>query len=297
MMSSPPASFAPHPSDLTPTTINDWIPQGGPLGNFKNLNNSAMVFLRHERSDEAISLLGIALRASNCASAMFIQERRQQEQDSLFDIQDFGAPTGEAHHICSALPFVQTMNADDPLSESVEFENEDISALSPGNFFVFFNRVFVFGDITHRNWRNFFPHIPALLLYNTGLVWHRMALKENSTTKYGMALENYRMAHDLVVQNTRLGLCNGKVCELLLLAICNNMGHIYSHFHSLGEARECVEEMCAVFFLIEDKTFFSEEEYGTFMQMACVTAARGLVALCILVASSCLFGTLDITCL
>ena len=226
-------------------------------GDFKVLNNSAMVLLRLEKNEEAIQLLVSALGATGCAS---FPQHIQGINSFLFH----------------SRPVIHTLNADDASSESAEFgfEKEDLTAGSPSNFFSLYNRVFVFGDPTHDDWWKFFPHIPAVLLYNTGLVWHRMALKENSARKYNIALENYSMAHALVVQHARLGVYHCEICDILLLALCNNMGHIHSHFFRLEEARLCVEEMFAVFFLMEDKKVLTKDEYVFFYMGILLTVNR-----------------------
>lgn len=119
---------------------------------------------------------------------------------------------------------------------------------SPEQTFTLFNRAFVVEASDLRSLDEFEQHeILAIFLYNIALSHHSMALQAGAATSAkGADLENkyyeaahgfYEMAVNTLYQEQR----EGTVRFLLLLALFNNMGHIFSKFYNHIGTRICCE--------------------------------------------------------
>lgn len=258
MTSSTAASVLPFTAELTAEMSSIQ-----PRETFVSLNNSAIDLLRHEKNDEALELLS---RASSQTTELTVIPSETSARISCEAI----------HHET----VVRTVNVDDESNDSANCLDDTLDDEgSPSNFFILYNRVFVFEDVNFtqsNNWMRVLPHVPAVLHYNTALVWHRMALKLNSATHYSMALEKYNMAHNLIIRHAQMGIYHAHVCDVLLLALCNNMGQIHSHFFRLDNARLCCEELFAIFFLSsgENTRVLTKDEYVFFYMSILLTMNR-----------------------
>ncbi|GAX15675.1 hypothetical protein FisN_3Hh149 [Fistulifera solaris] len=231
------------------------------------LNNTALALISQGKNEEAINLLGNALSAPAAGSLL--------SSSSILD--DESMPTTmRSSAFSESDPIVFTRNADDPFSASPDLQlpDKEVEAASPSNFFTIYNRVIEIADISSLKWERYSNHIPAILLYNSGLAWHKIAFRENCDAKYERALENYSAAHSQLVYHASLGMYHPEVCDVLLLALCNNMGHIHSHFIHLKETRLCVEALFTVFFMIGNKRILSKEEYVFFYMNILLTVNR-----------------------
>ena len=233
------------------------------------LNNSALQLICQGKNEEAINILGNALSAP-VAGSLLSAGRVLHDGESSMPL-SMGSVTSVGGD-----PVVVTRNADDPFSASPDLQLPEkvIESVSPSNFFTMYNRVVEIADISSRKWEKYSFHIPAILLYNSGLAWHRLAFRENCDAKYERALENYNAAHSQLIYHASLGIYHPEVCDILLLALCNNMGHIHSHFIHLKETRLCVEALFTVFFMIGNKRILSKEEYVFFYMNILLTVNR-----------------------
>lgn len=231
------------------------------------LNNSALRLISQGKNEEAINLLGNALSAPVAGSLLSSSGVLHDESMPL----SMGSNT-----TVEGDPVVLTRNADDPFSASPDLQLPEkiVESASPSNFFTMYNRVLEIADISSRKWEKYSNHIPAILLYNSGLAWHRIAFRENCDAKYERALENYNAAHSQLIYHASLGIYHPEVCDICLLALCNNMGHIHSHFIHLKETRLCVEALFTVFFMIGNKRILSKEEYVFFYMNILLTVNR-----------------------
>jgi len=168
---------------------------------------------------------------------------------------------------------------------TVSMADESDLHTSPGNLYSVYNRPFIVNDHWRDMdvfvWAQSLPHVPAVLYYNAGLCCHRLACgsgsgasptniagnnpnaAQQSTLYYQQALEFYNTAGRLLEGNARAGVYLTEL-DILLLAVTNNVGHIYSHFSSLDEARRCLERMLAVFILSDCKALMTKDEYVFF---------------------------------
>ena len=137
----------------------------------------------------------------------------------------------------------------------------------PDNFFSLYNRPFIINDQWREMdllvWAQSLPHIPAVLYFNAGLCHHRMAVQQNSTVNYKLALQMYHTTAMLLENNAANG-CYLTELDILLLASTNNAGHIFSHFVRVDDSFGCLKRMLAVFFLSECKSLMTKDEYVFF---------------------------------
>jgi hypothetical protein len=118
------------------------------------------------------------------------------------------------------------------------FEGEEMS-VSPDNYFEVYNRAFILrdhfgcGTITAEN----DALASACMLYNMGLLHHRYAVKTGRTSKLEKALKFYEMA--LMTLNHQARISEMESIDNLVLALCNNVGHIKSLFFDRAGAQSC----------------------------------------------------------
>lgn len=82
--------------------------------------------------------------------------------------------------------------------------------------------------------------ISATVLYNMGLAHQLQGMQSLTKQKacFKKALKLYQMASDILKDCSA---DDGEVSGLLYLAVCNNMGHIYSHFCETQNAQRCLQ--------------------------------------------------------
>jgi hypothetical protein len=160
---------------------------------------------------------------------------------------------------------IKSVNADDATSDKVNMADQIDLAGSPGNFFTVYNRAFVFCKTDTDLSRLFqcFPYLSAVVLYNAGLTFHRLAVTEGSSRKYEKALEFYCQCKKMLDSNVAAGLHLMEL-DVLVMALANNMGYIYSHFFQLDESKHCLERMITCFFTFSSKVLLTRDEYVFF---------------------------------
>lgn len=118
-----------------------------------------------------------------------------------------------------------------------------------------------------------FVLINAALLYNIGLAHHRLGVTEieDSTKNLRHALRYYKLAMSAIRQNTQHKAAHQSAqLFLIVLALFNNMGHIFSHFCRQEEATSCRQHLDVllnsnsistnIFLTNEDAEFFYVEK-------------------------------------
>lgn len=153
------------------------------------------------------------------------------------------------------------------IASTVSMANERDLQTSPGNMFSVYDRPFVVNDQWRDAdllvWAQSLPHVPAVLHFNAGLCCHRRACRTALTADYRRALAFYVTAGRLLEANARAGGYLTEV-DILLLAVANNVGHIYSHLSCWDGAQSCLDRMLAVFVLSECKALMTMDEYVFF---------------------------------
>jgi hypothetical protein len=184
------------------------------------INSRAVLLLQQNRPKDAICWLRRGL--SNLASI----------EQVTYDTQHQNLHT---HH--ASLKCVDTMDveSEERTAYSVEIPEvrDTIVSVSPDNVFVVFNRAFHLSDDGVKTSADS-AKASATLFYNMGLAWQHLGTQENNTTALKKALFAYERAYSALSQQ-----CNDSFSCLVMLALCNNMAHIHSHFFSLDEAKHC----------------------------------------------------------
>jgi tetratricopeptide (TPR) repeat protein len=186
------------------------------------INSRAVLLLQQNRHKDAIYWLRRGLR--NLASL---------EQVTCDDAQQQDLRTHPASLKC-----VDSMDVEgeERPAYSVEIPEvrDTIISVSPDNVFVVFNRAFHLSDYGVLKTSPDSAKASATLLYNMGLAWQQLGAQENNTTALKKALFAYERAYSALSQQ-----CNDSFSYLVMMALCNNMAHIHSHFFNLVEAKRC----------------------------------------------------------
>lgn len=134
---------------------------------------------------------------------------------------------------------------------------------SPHNTFSVYQRSFAF-DCTCGNVQDDKVLFNSVLLYNIGLAHHRLGVTHirDSTKNMQEALRYYKCALNMVRQNT-LHTTAGDQLFLIVLALLNNMGHVFCHFFREQDAKACrthldslLESSIPVVLTDQDSDFF-----------------------------------------
>jgi hypothetical protein len=78
----------------------------------------------------------------------------------------------------------------------------------------------------------------AIILYNLALVYHNIGIHLGLSSALPRALQLYELALESIDQGTNL-----IDVQKLLMAILNNCGNIYTHFHHVEESHRCFEHL------------------------------------------------------
>lgn len=148
-------------------------------------------------------------------------------------------------------------------------DNQDLTN-SPSNYFAMFNRAFSFEDTDHPSsngtfessleWTHKMQLLPVVILFNTGLTYHRMALNTAGKDEFVKAFRFYELALKTIDEKISRALRSSDY-NLLQLALYNNMGYIHSHFFNEKETMVCAGRLLATFASIDCSTMLSKEEY------------------------------------
>lgn len=162
---------------------------------------------------------------------------------------------------------LHSVDTDDSTSSKVSMTDQMNLKTSPNNLFSVYNRAFVFNvhgrDMDLIFWLRCMPHIPAVLLYNAGLAFHRLALRDGCTATFRKALDLYEMSKIVLENNVVNGYYMTEL-DVVLLALANNMGHCHSHFNNMLEARICLERLLTIFFISDSSFLLTRDEYVFF---------------------------------
>jgi lipoprotein signal peptidase len=110
-------------------------------------------------------------------------------------------------------------------------------------------------------------------LYNTGLVFHLLALQTGSTSIFLKALELYKLSMIILEDNAKNGFYVSEL-DILILALTNNMGHCHSHFNNLDDVSMCLQRICKVFLLSVSTVLLSDDEYVFFYRVTLTSPHR-----------------------
>lgn len=148
---------------------------------------------------------------------------------------------------------------------------------SNSSVFIIYMHAFVFedhqdNDMDLLRWLRYVPHIPAVLLYNTGLVYHMLALQTGSIASLEKSLELYKSCQLLMESNATIGYYASEL-DNMILALRNNMGHCHMMLNQIDEARICLEEMSTIFLCSVSTVFLSNADFAFFYRVVALLVA------------------------
>ncbi len=188
-----------------------------------DVNSRAVLLMQQNRPKDAICWLRKGL--SNLASIEEQATCNPQRQQHL-----------HTHH--ASLKWLDAMDVEveERSAYSVEIPQvrNTIMSVSLDNVFVVFNRAFLLPDKGRLTTCADSTKVSATLLYNMGLAWQHFGTQENSTAALKKALLAYESEYSVLSRQ-----CNDSFSCLVMLALCNNMAHLHSHFFNLEQAKHC----------------------------------------------------------
>jgi hypothetical protein len=189
-----------------------------------DVNSRAILLMQHNRHMDAICWLRRGLR--NLAS----------HEHLTYDAQQQNAHSHHAYLKCVD-SMVIDVDGEDRSAYSVEIPEvrDTIMSVSPDNVFVVFHRAFHLSDYGELKTSADYTKACVILLYNMGLAWQHLGAHENNTMALKKALFAYERAYTTLSKFQQQ--CNDSFSHVVMLALCNNMAHIHSHFFDLEEAK------------------------------------------------------------
>jgi hypothetical protein len=134
-----------------------------------------------------------------------------------------------------------------------------VASASASNPFNIFNRAFVVPSSPNET-NLIFKHLPFVVIYNIGLIYHQLGCERESARDFRMAEFFYRQA--LVrIEKSILQRNYAASFNLLILALFNNLGHVHSHFYNASEASHCRQQTLMTFLITDYSKLLNSEEY------------------------------------
>lgn len=143
--------------------------------------------------------------------------------------------------------------------------NGSLQASCPCSLFTFYNAALITDEMCAPWEFAFASELSATILYNLGLVYHRIALATGSTSYFSKALRLYDVAASIVLTPSPME--QNHDLTVLKLALCVNMGHIYSNFCDQTGTRRCAVAMQEIFNSTDPNAFSGELRKIFYMNM------------------------------
>jgi hypothetical protein len=241
------------------------------------LNNNGVALLRdgdHQRAlvefSRALSCLGIDLTVAQSDAAQNHTMEEHQEWPSLNVFSAWWEKiikgSGTARHVgdVNANIVFRSVAVVDAVETEETAGSCDPSA-SCNDFFTIYDRAFsVFEDGTRDvdvlAWLVLVPCILPAIFYNVGLIYHRTAIRHAKTQGLSEALAFYTASLFLLGRSASDGLLKFE-CNVLLLAIYNNLGQIHSHFFNEAQTLFCRDQLISVFMSTDYTSCLTKEEF------------------------------------
>uniref|UniRef100_A0A7S3L496 KIF-binding protein n=1 Tax=Amphora coffeiformis TaxID=265554 RepID=A0A7S3L496_9STRA len=142
----------------------------------------------------------------------------------------------------------------------------------PCSIFSFYNSVVISDEMCAEAEPFFATELSAMILYNLGLLYHRLALLTGSTTYFSKAMKLYDIAASIVLSPGAEQENFHHDLTVLQLALYVNMGHIYSNFLEQEGTMRCAEGIQTLFSSV-DVNCLNPETRKLFYQNMFVTHA------------------------
>lgn len=241
-------------------------------------NSLAIELLRVGDCEEAMNVFEMALTGLSSADTM--------PEPPIVCACKCGVVSYDVGHSAVALDnasraVVHSVNVDERTSPRANFTIVDEHVTSPGNTFSLYNRAFVYCDhnasLDVRRWMACLSHVHAVLLYNAGLTFHRVALANGKSEHFDRALSLYNLSMSLLNENVRRGSYAPEL-DVVFLALFNNIGHIRCHYFQHEELAMCLEGLGAILYQTDSKFFLTKEEWVLFDMTLLATGRQSKVA-------------------
>jgi hypothetical protein len=230
-----------------------------------DVNSRAVLLLQQNRHMDAICWLRRGLR--NLASLEHLRTYDAQQQN--------------AHIYHASLKCVDSMDVNvegdkrPRYSVAIPEVRGTIISEAPGNVFVVFHRAFHLSDYSELKTPANSTIASATLLYNMGLTWQHLGAQEDNTTALKKALCAYKRAYSVLSRSQHQ--CNDSFSDLVMLALCNNMAHIHSHFFDLEEAKKYRDLIPQILACSSPGTAsMATDDYAFFLSEAMLLQGQGL---------------------
>jgi hypothetical protein len=231
-----------------------------------DVNSRAILLLQQNRHMDAICWLRRGLR--NLASLEHTTYDAQQQQNAH-----------ATHH--APLKFVDSMGmhiegGERPTySVNIPEVRDTIISETPDNIFVVFHRAFHLSNNGELKPSANSTIASATLLYNMGLAWQHLGTQENNAVALKKALFAYERAYSILSRSQQQ--CNDSLSYLIMLALCNNMAHIHSHFFNLEEAKTCRDLIPRILACSSPgMSSMATDDYAFFLSEAMLLQGQGL---------------------
>jgi tetratricopeptide (TPR) repeat protein len=236
------------------------------------LNNVAVSFLQSKSEDEALDMLYQAWK--DYQVAVFCQQQSLEQTlvalwnlNPALSLSILMRPSAFMMEIDNHQPTIKSVSVNEVTNSSIVSVPDDLDlTASPSNFFSVYNRAFVFREDTASTFEWLLRRqsiLPAVLLYNIALIYHRRALQQVQANEYHRALHFYKLSLNVVEDHLNAGLHSSDYC-LLKLALYNNIGYLASHFCNENETIIFGGRMLATFASVDCTRLLSKEEYVFF---------------------------------
>jgi tetratricopeptide (TPR) repeat protein len=236
-----------------------------PFSSIAEMNIAAVALMQQTNHDKAISSFETSL---SCLHSQFVGGERDMTL------------TRPQSQNCSG---AEAMGFESIISRVCINRSQDYSS-KEDNLFAFYTRAFVLSadaDIIHGTAGEVL--LAPVLLYNMGLAYHCQGIRNGTSRELKLALQLYE-ASLKVFENKRQHFSSLYNQADLLLALINNMGHIFSYFYDLKGMDRCqrhiqtlLESTPEVFELFqeeeEDYTFFASALSSSYYRLDVAAAA------------------------
>lgn len=112
----------------------------------------------------------------------------------------------------------------------------------PTSLFTFFDAAIIPEEMSPELELAFCTELSAMILYNLGLIYHRIAVATGSTAYFCKAIKLYDVSASIVfAQDSETYFSHGIATLKMVLYV--NMGHIYSNFLDQSATAQCVHGM------------------------------------------------------
>jgi hypothetical protein len=226
----------------------------------------AIVFLRQGNEEAAMPLFRAAFSDTemyNCHLAGIPRTHRVYSTPSSYSSRSFYFRTPYSNHVAGKS--VESVHIDENPRHAELFLEID-QGQSPANSFHLFNRALRLSDdflLNHelkQNQRLQKTVTAIIVLFNLGLIYHRVAIRNQSQEAFAEAEKLYTQCLRFIQRVALFHNLSDKL-NMPVLCVFNDLGHIHSNFCQVPESTNCRYQMLLAFLATDCSRYLTEEEY------------------------------------